>query len=134
MVFNNCNAGGMDFAFPDVCITPGVAAGAPAPLPYPNISNRVTAIPNCPTILTSFMPTHNIMTTTPMTNGDNAGVNTGVASGTVMGPDRNILGSTALFTKCMPTTRAFMDPTIQNNTNMVGTTILPGQFKVITLR
>ena len=24
-------------AFPDVCMTPGVSAGAPGPLPYPNI-------------------------------------------------------------------------------------------------
>jgi uncharacterized Zn-binding protein involved in type VI secretion len=29
---------GQSMAFPDTCMTPGVSAGAPGPLPYPNIA------------------------------------------------------------------------------------------------
>jgi len=32
------NGGGQCMAFPDTCMTPGVSAGAPGPLPYPNIA------------------------------------------------------------------------------------------------
>ena len=38
----------------------------------------------------SWMPAHNLGTSAPMTNGDNAGVGLGVASGMVMGPSRSV--------------------------------------------
>ena len=35
---------------------------------------------------------HRLLTTAPITNGDNAGINMGVASGTMIGPTRNVTG------------------------------------------
>lgn len=133
MCFNNVQLLGMDSGLPDVCNTP-LAAGAPVPVPYPNIGLKATAIPTALNILNACMPIHNILTTTPLTNGDNAGVMLGVASALVMGPSRNILGSTCVLNQCMPQTRSFMDATIQNNTNCPGTNLVPSQVTNITLR
>ena len=36
MFYLSTNGGGNCLAFPDTCMTPGVLAGAPGPLPYPN--------------------------------------------------------------------------------------------------
>ena len=65
------------------------------------------------------MPIHNILTTTPLSNGDQAGVATGVASGTIIGPSRHTLGSFKVFSSAMPQTK-MLNPTLQNNTNMMG--------------
>lgn len=121
---------GMDFGFPDVCLTPAVPA--PVPIPYPNIAMGPTAIPNQPKVLVMAMPAHNLGTTTPMTNGDNAGVATGVASGTVMGPSRHLTSSMKTLVAGMPATR-LTSMTIQNNTNVPGCRIVPSQPKVILL-
>jgi hypothetical protein len=131
MVFNNTQMGGMDFAFPDVCLTP---VPVPTPIPYPNIAAKPMAIPNVFTILNTFMPVHNMLTTVPQTNGDNAGVNMGVASGIVMGPKMNVMGSTCLMEQCIPATMALINPTIQNLTNAPGLGLVPSQVKVMTLR
>lgn len=83
--------------------------------------------------LLSFMPSHNISTTTPASMGDNAGVLLGVASGMVMGPVRNTKCSTKVITGGTPATR-MLDTTMQNATNVpAGMTLVPGQFKVIYL-
>ena len=92
-MFANTQMMGMDLGFPDVCLTP--VGPALAPIPYPNIAMGPTAIPSQVTVLVMAMPAHNLGTVTPLTNGDNAGVGTGVASGTVMGPSRHL---TAAFT------------------------------------
>jgi hypothetical protein len=109
-VFANCQMMGTDMGFPDVCMTP--AAPSPIPVPYPNIAMGATAIPNCPTILIMAGPAHNLGTTIPMTNGDNAGVLLGVASGTVMGPSSSSL---------------------QNSTNCPGVRTVPSQTNVLLL-
>jgi hypothetical protein len=50
-------------------------------------------------ILFMGMPAHNMATITPLTNGDNPGVATGVASGTVMGPSRHLTGAFTVLLK-----------------------------------
>jgi hypothetical protein len=120
----------ISFGFPDVCLTPTPVG--PVPIPYPNIAISATAIP---TVLNQFivaMPVHNLATITPLSNGDNAGVALGVASGLVMGPTRNVLSSFKTFFSCMPATRA-LDMTIQNSTNVPGLNITPSQIKVLIL-
>ena len=102
-MFANCQMMGQDMGFPDVCITP--AAPSPLPIPYPNIAMGPMAVPNCPTILIMGAPAHNMGTTIPMTNGDNAGVLLGVASGTVMGPSRHLTGAFTVLFHGMPATR-----------------------------
>lgn len=134
-MFANCSMPGMDMAMPDVCMTPGVSAGAPGPLPYPNMAMKPMAIPSTASMkqFISFMPAHNMATTISTTNGDQAGCSPGgVASGIMMGPGRNTKGSTKVFTAGTPATR-MLDNTMQNLTNAQGTTLVPGQFKVMYL-
>ncbi len=129
-MFSNTQMGGMNMAFPDVCNTPSPVG--PVPVPYPNIATGMTAIPNVTNILVAGMPAHNLGTTTPFTNGDNAGVGTGVASGMVMGPSRHLTGSFTTLTGGMPATRV-TSMSMQNSTNAPGASLDPSQFKVLVL-
>ena len=132
-MFANCSMPGMDFAFPDTCLTPAPPA-PPIPIPYPNMGMKAMAIPSTASMkhLIMFMPSHNVGTTTPTSNGDNAGAAGGVASGMMMGPVRNTKCSAKVITGGMPATRV-LDSTIQNSTNAPGMTLVPGQFKVLYL-
>lgn len=129
-MFANCQMMGMDMGFPDVCLTPSPAG--PVPIPYPNIAMGPMAVPNCPTILIMGMPVHNLGTTIPMTNGDNAGVATGVASGTVMGPSRHLTGAFTVLYMGMPASR-LTSMALQNSTNCPGARIVPSQTLVLML-
>lgn len=128
-MFANTQMMGMDLAFPDVCLTP---TPVPTPIPYPNIAMGPTAIPSQFTTLVMGAPVHNMGTTTPLTNGDNAGVAMGVASGTVMGPSRHLLGAFTCLIGGMPTTR-LTSMSLQNSTNMVGARIVPSQVRLLVL-
>lgn len=128
-MFANTQMMGMDFAFPDVCVTPAVP---PVPIPYPNIAMGPTAIPNQFSTLVLGAPMHNMGTTIPMTNGDNAGVLLGVASGTVMGPSRHLMGSFTTLIEGMPATR-LTSMSLQNSTNIPGCRVVPSQTLVIIL-
>lgn len=133
MVFVNAQGPipGMGFAFPDVCLTPVLV---PVPIPYPNISMRPMSIPTQITSYSMMMPNHNLLTMQPMTNGDNAGVNMGVASGMVMGPSQNYMSSFKVFNGPAPVTR-MLDISGHNgmSPNMVGLTLSPSQFVVMVI-
>jgi hypothetical protein len=131
-MFANSQMMGMDMAFPDVCLTPAPPSPSPIPIPYPNIAMGPMAIPNVPTILIMGMPVHNLATTIPMTNGDNPGVMLGVASGTVMGPARHVLGANTVLYMGMPATR-LTSMSLQNSTNAPGARIVPSQTIVLLL-
>jgi hypothetical protein len=83
-------------------------------------------------VLVGGAPAHNLNTEIPMSNGDNAGVNMGVASGRVMGPSRCTTGATSVLMGGMPATR-LTSATLQNGTNAVGACIVPSQTKVLIL-
>jgi len=129
-MFANCQMGGQDMGFPDVCLTP--TPPVVTPLPYPNIAMGPTAVGFVPNILMSAMPAHNMSTSIPLTNGDNAGVSTGVASGTVMGPTRHLTGSFTVLMGGMPATK-LTSMSLQNSTNCPGCRIAPSQTKVLML-
>jgi hypothetical protein len=129
-MFANTQMMGMDMAMPDVCLTPTPAG--PVPIPYPNMAMGNTAIPNCPTVLVMGMPIHNMATTIPMSNGDNAGVNLGVASGTVMGPARHLTGSFTTIVMGAPVTR-LSSSSLQNSTNAPGMRAVPSQTIMLVL-
>lgn len=131
-MFANTQMMGQDMGFPDVCLTPAPPAPAPIPIPYPNIAMGPMAVPNVPTILILGMPVHNLGTTIPMTNGDNAGVAMGVASGTVMGPSRHLVGSFTMLWMNMPASR-LTSMSLQNSTNCPGCRIVPSQTNVVIL-
>ena len=101
-MFANSQGGGLDMGFPDVCLTP--IPPVVAPVPYPNIATGSTATGGVYTVLISGMPAHNMGTQAPITNGDNAGVASGVASGMVMGPSRHLTGSFTVLLGGMPAT------------------------------
>jgi hypothetical protein len=129
-MFANCQMMGMDMAFPDVCLTPAVPA--PIPIPYPNIAMGPMAIPSQVKIFIMAMPAHNLTTQVPMTNGDNAGLATGVASGTVMGPSKHLTGAFTVLYCGAPATR-LTSMSLQNNTNAPGCRIVPSQPIVLLL-
>ncbi len=140
-MFANCQIGGMNMAMPDVCKTPAppppVGPGM-IPIPYPNIANLPMAIPPtaCLKVLISGGFAHNLMTTTPISNGDEAGVLGGIASQVFIGPSKHLLGSFSVLYGGMPATRSLMDMTGQNGMalNAVGSTIVPSQFKVMIMK
>jgi hypothetical protein len=129
-VFANSQMMGMDMGVPDVCLTPTPVG--PVPVPYPNIAMGNTAIPSQAKVLYLAAPAHNLGTVVPLTNGDNAGVATGVASGTVMGPSRHLTGSFTTLIAGMPATR-MTSMSLQNSTNCAGCRIVPSQPKVLIL-
>jgi hypothetical protein len=128
-MFANTQMMGISLHFPDVCLTP---TPAPVPIPYPNIELGPTAIPNVVNVLIMGMPAHNMGTVTPMTNGDNAGVSMGVASGTVMGPQRHLTGAFTVLIYGLPATR-LTSVSLSNSTNAPGARIVPSQANVMML-
>ncbi|MGE0787239.1 MAG: DUF4150 domain-containing protein [Sandaracinaceae bacterium] len=129
-MFANSQMMGMDLAFPDVCLTPTPAG--PVPIPYPNVAMGPTAIPAQVRVFYFFTPGHNMGTSIPLTNGDNAGVATGVASGMVMGPQRHVTASFTILIGGMPATK-MTSVSIQNSTNAPGCRIVPAQPRVLLL-
>ncbi len=126
------SAGGLCTAFPDVCLTPAPPAPAPVPIPYPNIGVEPTDTSFVPNVLMTCTPAHNMSTMPVMTNGDNAGVAMGVASGTVMGPARTVTAAFTVIVGGMPLAR-LTSMTIQNNTNAPGAKVVPSVTNVIVL-
>jgi uncharacterized protein DUF4150 len=129
-MFANSQMMGTDMAFPDVCLTPSPAG--PVPIPYPNVAMGPTSVPGQVKVLYMFTPAHNMATTTPMTNGDNAGVATGVASGIVMGPSRHLTAAFTILVGGTPATR-MTSASLQNSTNAPGCRIVPSQVRVLLL-
>jgi hypothetical protein len=129
-MFANTQMMGMDMGFPDVCLTP--AGPAVVPIPYPNIAMAPMGVPAAYTILFVCAPAHNLSTIIPLSNGDNAGVAMGVASGLVMGPSHHMTGAFTVLLAGMPATR-LTSMTMQNSTNCVGARIVPSQVKVLLL-
>ncbi len=129
-MFANAQMGGMDVGFPDVCLTPTPVG--PVPVPYPNIALGPMAVNAAYDVLFMCTPAHNMMTLVPLTNGDNAGVALGVASGTVMGPARHLTGSFSVIVGGAPATR-LGSVSLQNSTNCPGVRVVPSQFKVLLM-
>jgi hypothetical protein len=129
-MFANTQLSGMDFGFPDVCLTPTPAG--PVPVPYPNIAAGPMGSPAVYHVLLMCSPAHTLSTAVPLTNGDNAGVNMGVASGTVMGPSRHMTAACTVLIGGAPATR-LTSASLQNSTNCPGMRVAPSQTKVVLL-
>jgi hypothetical protein len=129
-MFANSQMGGMDMGFPDVCLTP--VGPAPVPIPYPNIAAGPMGVPAAYNVLFMCTPAHNLSTVVPLTNGDNAGVAMGVASGVVMGPSRHLTGAFTVLVGGMPASR-MTSMSLQNSTNCPGARLVPSQTKVLLL-
>ena len=77
-------AGGTAMGVPDVCLTPAPPA-PPIPTPYPNVAELPMSENPVTTVLVEMMPALAQGSTVPLSNGDQAGVAGGVASGMIMG-------------------------------------------------
>jgi len=130
-MFANTQMMGTDMGFPDVCLTPAPPA-PPLPIPYPNIAMGPMGMPAAFKVLFMGAPAHNLSTVVPLTNGDNAGIATGVASGTVMGPSRHMTGAFTVLLGGMPASR-LTSMSLQNSTNCPGVRLAPSQTKVLLL-
>jgi hypothetical protein len=129
-MFANTQMMGMDTGFPDVCLTPTPAG--PVPIPYPNIAMGPMGVPAAYKVLFLGTPAHNMSTVIPLSNGDNAVVATGVASGMVMGPARHMTAAFTCLVGGMPATR-LTSASLQNSTNCPGVRVVPSQTKVLLL-
>ena len=129
-MFANTNLGVMNLGFPDVCLTP--VGPVVVPIPYPNIALSVTHVPSVFNVIIGGGLAENLLTAGTLSNGDNAGVAMGVASGLVMGPDRPMLGSFKTLIGGAFATR-LTSLNIQNSTNAPGVSLTPSQFKVLLL-
>jgi hypothetical protein len=129
-MFANTQLAGVDMGFPDVCLTPTPAG--PVPIPYPNIAAGPMGVPAVYHVLFMCAPAHNMATIVPLTNGDNAGLAMGVASGTVMGPSRHLTAAFSVLIGGMPATR-LTSVSLQNSTNCPGARVVPSQTKVLIL-
>jgi len=89
-------------------------------------------VPPVVNVLICPAPAHNLLTTIPLTNGDNAGVAMGVASGLVMGPEHTLVGSFTCLIGCAPAAR-MTSMGITNNTNCPNMQLVPGQVRVLIL-
>jgi len=121
---------GMDFSAPDIYLQ--ATPAGPVPIPMVSMGYRATEIPTCFRTFVTCMPVHNVTSVAPVTV---SGPGPGVASGMVCSHSRNVKGSFKLFFQCMPSTRAFLDPTAQNglSPNSVGTTLVPSQVRMLSL-
>jgi len=136
MPFVNTQMMGLQFAFPDVCLTPVPTpiGPVPVPIPYPNLAFPMTAIPSQFKIFILAMPAHNLLTVVPTSSGDNPGVWLNPMSGMVMGPSRHLMGSVKTFYCGMPVTK-MLCPTGQNGImpGAFGLSIVPSQVKVMVM-
>jgi len=136
MVFATTQMPAINMAMPDVCLTPipSPVGPIPTPIPYPNIAVTATAIPSVVNVLTLAMPNHNMMTITPMSNGDNAGLMMNPLSGMVMGPQKQLLGSVTTFMGGLPANK-MLGLSGQNGImpGAFGETLSPSQVKLMIL-
>ena len=128
-MFNNTSMAGMSFGFPDVCLTP---VPAPTPIPYPNLGMEPTNVPMVVNVFYGCGPAHTVTGITPMTEGDEAGVNLGVASGLESGPETTLVPSFTVFANGQ-TIDKMTSMTMHNGTNAIGAKLVPSQVVSMTL-
>lgn len=131
-MFANTQMGGVDNGFPDVCLTPAPPSPNPVPVPYLSTAAGPMAVNAVYNVLVMAAPAHNLGTSIPQTNGDNAGIAMGLASGTVMGPSRHLTGAFTCLIGGKPATRV-TSTSLQNSTNCPGVRLTPSQVKLLIL-
>jgi hypothetical protein len=126
-MFGTTQRMGLDLGIPDVCnVPPGL------PLPFPNVALPEMGVGAAYQILNGGMPAHTVLTTIPLTQGDDPGVMGGMISQTDMGPSRRLTGAFTVLLDGMPATR-LTSFGLQNLINCPGTTIVPSQLTVLYL-
>jgi hypothetical protein len=130
-MFATTMEGGMCMGFPDTCLVPAPPA-PPIPTPFPNIAMPMMADPTTVVVFIAGMPALFLDSEIPLSNGDQAGLAGGVASGMMMGPARAVMGSFAVMLEGIAAVR-LSDPTLQNDDNAPGIIMAPSQPTVMIL-
>jgi carboxyl-terminal processing protease len=118
---------GMNIGFPDVCVTP--VGPVPVPIPYPNMALNVMAVPFAPNVLISFMPGLNMGAETPITLGDQAGVES-----PFMGPGRYTMGNPTVMVNALPAVNLLCPTTGNDFINPIGAVMVPSITNVFYSR
>lgn len=131
-MFANTNLGVLNLGFPDVCLVP--AGPVPVPTPFPNLAFSSSHIPSVFNVIFGGGLAENLLTSGTVSNGDEAGVLTGVVSHLIDGPDRPWLGSFKTLVGGVFGTR-LTSVGGQNGLlpNTVGVSLTPAQVRVILL-
>lgn len=111
-------AGGICFAFPNVCLTPAPPA-PPVPIPYPSIGKLGDAVATASSVKAGGKDVVTKASNIPTTTGDAAGTVGGVKSGTFGQKVTFLTTSNTVFAEGNGVVRLF-DQTEQNNHNCVG--------------
>ena len=115
---------GMNFGFPDVCLTPTPVG--PVPIPYPNIAMNAQASVFSPIVKVSGVHALNLGSIIAMTSGDEPGT----AHWTVKGPGKYIMGNPVVFVDRMPAINLTC-PTMGNTgNNALGAVVVPSAVNV----
>lgn len=121
--------GGTTMAMPDVCKTP--APPAPSiPIPYPNIAQISMALPAVTNVLVSGAPAINKSSKIALSSGDEAGVEGGVVSGTIIQEVEFVMGSLIVSIGGKPAIR-LGDPIKANKGDAIGSVMTPSQTVVL---
>lgn len=122
-------AGGICFAFPDVCWTP-VPIIVEVPIPYPNIGELSQASPTFSDVLVKGSAIVHEDSEISTTTGDEAGANGGVANGRQITKEVKFTSySSSVLVHGKKVVRMF-DATTQNKENAVGI-VLGGEPSVL---
>ncbi|WP_432787292.1 hypothetical protein AAEX37_01585 [Oligella sp. MSHR50489EDL] len=126
-MFSNCQLGGMDIGFPDVCKTPI------PPIPWPNMAIGPVTVPIPFNSLLGGVPIHNLLSIRPTSFGDTPGIGLGVLCPMVMGPHRHLTGMFTYINRAAPVTR-MTSIGITNGWNCpISIRLMPSQFKELLL-
>lgn len=133
-MFAQSMGAGVNFGFPDVCLTP--IGPAPVPIPYPNIEETATSAPAAYNVLMDCMPAINQLSFGLVSEGDEPGVEMGLISHIESGQSEYLVGCITILTDGVPQQR-LTSVTGQNCMavlpNAPGMNIAPSQVTVLTL-
>jgi len=122
---------GQCLGMPDVCLTPAPPA-PPVPVPYPDIAMPMMGNPATTKVLIHGMPALTKASKITLSNGDEAGVNGGVASGRNMGQVEFVMSSQKVKLEGNFAVR-LGDATKHNGGNAVGSVLAPSQPVVMVM-
>ncbi len=123
---------GMCIGAPDVCVTPVPPPVGQAPVPYPNIANCPLVEDASEKVFINGAKAIIKKSSYSSSNGDEAGVKGGVASGKNLGKVEYILGSFVVKFEGSNAMR-LTSMTTHNGNNTVGAHLVPSQTKVLIL-
>lgn len=131
-MFANSKLAGVNFSFPDICLTPPLPPTG-LPVPYLNVSFAIMSSGHSATVLWMMTPAQMIIKTKiPVSFGDEPGVLLGIISHTIKGTTYFLTGAFTVFVNKFPATR-MTSLTLQNKYNMLGMSLVPCQFRVLLL-